>query len=438
MKVLTPKNREHFFGFSTVLLFSFPVLPFALRSIAMGLWALSSIFYISSHTQKLKFSKRNFLQLSVITLPFIILIISLVYTENQKRGVDLVVRILPLALCPILFFLCKNLLTRKLFELCKTVFVFSTFAIVAYSFISSYNQREHLDRPFSKIEYQYNGVTPETITKEKAAEIKYRRFKVYIEEISGTHSTYLGIFILLSLFFIGEKVFDRKQNKWIKISGLLLGASMFIWLAYISVRAPILAFLVSVLFVLLVQIRKPKVILGTVVLISLALFIFYNAIPTLKLRIDEVVENKFAIPQSGKDPLLFNSTNVRLGSLYCSTEVFKSSPITGVGIGDVQDSLNDCYTQKIGAVIYSWDTYNNHNQYLFFATAAGVLGILSFLMMMFYLIFISIKRNDSLAIFFFTSSSILFLTENVLVRSDGIMYFAIIGYFIFFFKNDKK
>lgn len=404
----------------------------------MGVWALSCIVYISTHREILKFTRQNLLQLSVITLPFFILIISLFYTENQKRGIDLVVRILPLILCPILYFLCKNLLTKKLFDICKTLFVLSTFAIVAYSFISSYNQREYLNQPFSEIEYQYNGVTPETITKEKEAEIKYRRFKVYIEEISGTHSTYMGIYILLSLFFIGEQLFDGKQKKWIKIAGVLIGVSLFAWLAYISVRAPIIAFLASLVFVLLVQIRKPKVLLGAMAIVFLIPFLLYNAIPTLKLRVDEVMENKFSIPESGTDPLLFNSTNVRLGSLFCSAEVFKSNPIIGVGIGDVQDALNDCYTHKIGAIIYTWDTYNNHNQYLFFATAAGILGVFSFMAMIFYVIIISIRRKDSLAIFFFTSSSILFLTENVLVRSDGIMYFALIGYFIFFYQKEKK
>lgn len=426
------------FEVSTILLFAFPVLPFVLRSIAVGLWVISCIFHISVHKKSIKFSKQNLLQLTIITLPFFILIISLFYTENQKRGVDLAIRILPLILCPILFFLCKSILTKKLLAICKAVFVLSTFAIVAYLFVSSYSQHEYLNRPFSDIEYKYNGVTPETITKEKEAEIKYRRFKVFIEETSGTHSTYLGIYILLSMFFVGETLFDRKQKKWVKITGILLGLSIFVWLAYISVRAPMLAFLASLLLVLLIQIRNPKVILGALAIIILTPFLLYHSIPTLKLRADEVINNKLSIPESGTDPLLFNSTNVRLGSFYCSVEIFKSSPVIGVGIGDVQDALNDCYTHKIGAVVYTWDTYNNHNQYLFFATAAGILGLFSFVTMMSYLIVISIKRKDSLGIFFFASSSILFLTENVLVRSDGIMYFAVIGYFVLFYKQEKK
>jgi|GEM_PF-1667016 len=426
------------FWFTTILLFSFPILPFAVRSIATGVWALSCLFYIFSHTSENKVKKSNWFPIIIFILPFLFLIISLIYSDNQKRGVDLIVRILPLILCPVFFFLCKNLLTEKLFRICKIIFVVGAFSIVAYSFLNAYNKNDYLNRPFSDIEYQYNGVTPDTITKEKETEMKYRRFKVFIEETSGTHSTYLGIYIMLSLFLIGELLFDKTQKTWLKILAAVIGLSMFAWLAYISVRAPLLSFLVSVIFVLIVKIRKPKVIFGITASVFLISFVLYHSVPTLKLRVNEVIENKLAIPKGGTDPLLFNSTNVRLGSLFCSVDIFKSNFWAGVGVGDVQDELNDCYANKIGAVIYTWDTYNNHNQYLFFATAAGIIGLLSFIGMMIYLILISIKRRDGLAIFYFVSAAILFLTENVLVRSDGIMYFAVIGYFIFFYQKEKK
>lgn len=432
------KNSKLLYSFSTLLLFSFPILPFAVRSIAMGVWVFAAILYLILNRKEIKFEKKKIPQLIIITLPFLLLAFSLLYTENQKRGGDLIVRILPLILCPVLFYLCRNLLTERLLKIGKTIFVLATFSIVAYSFIQTFNHFDYLNRPFSDIEYQYNGLTPETITKEKEAEIKYRRFKVFIEETSGTHSTYLGIYILFSLFLIGEFLFDKKQKIGLKILATILGISMFAWLAYISVRAPLLAFLASALFVLILKVRKPKFILGTMVSALLIGFLLYQIVPNLQLRVNEVIENKLSIPESGNDPLLFNSTNVRLGSLYCSTEVFKSNWLLGVGAGDVQDKLDQCYDEKIGAIIYTWDTYNNHNQYLFFATATGIIGLLSFIGMMIYLIVLSVKRNHGTAIFFLSSSAILFLTENVLVRSDGIMYFAVIGYFLLFFKSEKK
>ncbi len=438
MSNLSDKKTGFFFTASTVLMFCFPVLPFAIRSIITGIWLVSCIIYSVQHKGEIKFSKKNIRQLSIILLPFLLVVLSLLYTENIKKGGDLAVRILPLILCPVFFFLCRNQLNQKLLQICKLVFVLGTFLIVAYSFLNSYHNRAFLDRPLEKIELDYNGVTKENITKEKESEIKYRRFKRHVEEVSGTHSTYLGLFIILSVFFIGQFLFEAKQSVYLKILASILALSMFGWLAYLSVRAPIMAFVIGVIAVFIFKIRNPKIILSGLLGSTILFMALYTFVPSLQMRVDEVIENKFALPKSGTDPLLFNSTNVRLGSLFWSAEIIQSNPFTGVGVGDVQDALNECYTNEIGAIIYTWDTYNSHNQYLFFGLAAGLLGILSFLFQTLYFIFLSIKRQHGIAIFFFVSAAVIFLSENLLVRSDGITYYALFGSFLIFFNSEKK
>ena len=438
MKTLLANKSNLLFKASTVLLFGFPVFPFAIRSIALGLWIASCIYYLIDHKTEIKISRQKIIQLIILLIPYLLVIFSLIYTENQKKGGDLVARILPLILCPVFFFLCRKQLNQKLLQICKWVFVLGTFLIVAYSFLNSYQNRAFLDRPLEKIELDYNGVTKNTITKEKEAEIKYRRFKKHVEEISGTHSTYLGLFIILSVFIIGEFLLYKNRSPYLKIMASILALSMFAWLAYLSVRAPILAFAVGVIAVFIFKIRNPKIIISGILGASILFLVLYTFVPFLQLRVDEVIENKLTIPKSGTDPLLFNSTNVRLGSLFCSTQIIQANPLFGVGVGDVQDALNECYTKEIGAIIYTWDTYNSHNQYLFFGLAAGILGILSFLFQTFYFIFLSIKRQHAIAIFFFVSTAVIFLSENLLVRSDGIMYYALFGSFLIFYNFEKK
>lgn len=438
MKGIEKSRTQYLFQGSILLLLTFPILPFVVRSIAMGIWAFASLLYLIVNRKDIKFEKQSIPQLIIITLPFLLLVFSLAYTANQKRGGDLIIRILPLILCPVLFYLCRDLLTERLLRIGKALFVLATFSIVAYSFLNSYQNRAFLDRPLEKIELDYNGVTKENITPEKESEIKYRRFKRYVEEVSGTHSTYLGLFIILSVFFIGQFIFEAKHSVYLKILASILALSMFGWLAYLSVRAPIMAFAIGVIAVFIFKIRNPKIIFSGLVGSTILFVALYVLVPSLQLRVDEVIENRFALPKSGTDPLLFNSTNVRLGSLFCSTEIIQANPLFGVGVGDVQDALNECYTKEIGAIIYTWDTYNSHNQYLFFGLAAGILGILSFLFQTFYFIFLSIKRQHAIAIFFFVSTAVIFLSENLLVRSDGIMYYALFGSFLIFYNFEKK
>lgn len=429
---------ERFFEYSTLLLFSFPILPYSVKSISVGLWVAAGLALLIYKKEKVVITKKDGIQLLILSLPFVLLAISLFYSENLKRGGDLIFRMCLLLVVPWFYFLNRKQLTPKLFQLAKWVFIGATFLVASKSIYSTYVNRDYLDRPLTEKELKYNGVNEETITKDKETEIKYRRFKNHIEDSTNLHSTYLGLFIISSLFFIGEILFDPKRKKILKIFVSIIGILLLSWLAYVSVRAPVLALLVGCFFVLVFKIRNLKHIgIGLVVAIGVSV-LFYTTVPFLKLRVDEVIENKLSLPESGKDPLLFNSTNVRLGSLYCSMEIFKSNPWQGIGIGDVQDALDDCYENKIGAIIYTWDTYNNHNQYLFFADASGILGLISFLILIGYLLIVSIKRKDGAGIFFFVSISLIFLSENVLVRTDGLMYFTAIGYFILFYKNSEK
>lgn len=438
MDKVIDKTSERIFGAATVLLFMFPILPFAAKSIVIGVWAAACLYCVFGRKNKPTVSIKDWRRILIIIFPFLILFSTIIFTDDKNRGWELALRMLPLAIFPLLFTLGRDFLTQKLFNLAKIAFIASTFLVVIYSAGKTYANHEFLDRPLTEIELEYNGVTAETITQEKETEIKYRRMKKYVEEVSNIHSTYLGMLIMLSLYFIGEFLVSKKKKYGLKIAGIVIGLALLAWLAFISVRAPVLGLNVGVLAVLIFKFRNPKYILAALAGFGLLAVLLYTTVPSLKIRMDEVVENKFSLPAKGEDPLAFNSTNVRLGSLYCSMEVFKAHFWTGVGIGDVQPHLDRCYEDKIGAIIYTWDTYNNHNQYLYFADAAGILGLLSFTGMVIFLIVISIKHRDAAGIFFFVSIGLIFLSENVLIRSDGVLYYTAMGYLIFFKKYNSK
>ena len=67
---------------SILLLLSFPILPIAVRSIAMGVWVFAAILYLILNRKEIKFEKKKIPQLIIITLPFLLLAFSLLYTEN--------------------------------------------------------------------------------------------------------------------------------------------------------------------------------------------------------------------------------------------------------------------------------------------------------------------------------------------------------------------
>ena len=64
------------------------------------------------------------------------------------------------------------------------------------------------------------------ISNEKLEQIKLRRFRNFIKKISNTHSTYQGLWVSFSIFYLGLKSFDSK-NKIFKIVSLVLIMLLF-------------------------------------------------------------------------------------------------------------------------------------------------------------------------------------------------------------------
>ncbi len=79
---------------------------------------------------------------------------------------------------------------------------------------------------------------------------------------------------------------------------------------------------------------------------------------------------------------------------------------------------------------------NTHNNYLYFLMATGVVGLILFLISMGYLFRLSIKPYNVLKVSFCVIIFINLLTENILSRHWGLMFFAFI--LIVLFSEEKK
>ena len=123
MKLIKNKYTEKFFGLSTLLLFSFPVLPFAAKSIAVGVWVFACLLLLVTQKERIRIGKSDGLKLIITSIPFILLLFSLLYSDNEKRGVDLIFRMSLLLIIPWLYFLNRKHLSTKLFQTAKWIVV---------------------------------------------------------------------------------------------------------------------------------------------------------------------------------------------------------------------------------------------------------------------------------------------------------------------------
>ncbi len=428
-----PKNNK-LFTILTAGLFAFPIMPYAVRTVFLAVWALFGLYLFLSSTQKTSISRHNIRLFGICVAPYLLLLISLLYSTDSENGVNTLIKMLPLVICPLIFGLTQKFLLPNTYSYIKPIFIGSVLAITLYTSYQVYDNYDFLNRPLTEKDLELNGETLQSINQEKTIKIKYRRIKQFAEEVSGTHSTYFGLYIILSLFFLGGYVVQKKQKILIRIVGVILGLLLLYWLLFLSVRGAILAMGVGLLAFLFSQMRSTSKSIILSIGIVLTLGLLYLNSPALKVRVDEVYTNGLKLPTEGKNVAEYNSTNVRLGSLYCSLEIIKENWILGVGIGDVQDYLDSCYQEKIGAEIYTWRTYNSHNQYLYFGIACGLIGLIVFLFQTLFFIKFSFQNQLWVGLYFFICMAVIFMTENVLLRASGIMYYALFSSLILFVK----
>jgi O-antigen ligase len=123
----------------------------------------------------------------------------------------------------------------------------------------------------------------------------------------------------------------------------------------------------------------------------------------------------------------------------CAVELIKKNFWTGVGTGDVQDELDECYKLHNYVPLLYWkDTrYNAHNQYLETFVELGIAGILILICCFGFALIVSMLRKNFLYFILILLFAISCLTESFLERQHGIVFYALFNS-LFAFHNFSK
>ncbi len=118
-----------------------------------------------------------------------------------------------------------------------------------------------------------------------------------------------------------------------------------------------------------------------------------------------------------------HSLTMRLYFWKAAFEIIKNNPLIGVGTGDVQDELNTTYIKTNSPLSKEW--YKRpHNQFLTITVALGSIGLLVFVMSLFYPI---IKLRKQLFILYFPFFTLLissFILEDTLETQAGMAFYV--------------
>jgi O-antigen ligase len=133
--------------------------------------------------------------------------------------------------------------------------------------------------------------------------------------------------------------------------------------------------------------------------------------------------HNFTIPSFDAPDEEFNELTLRLAIFKCATYVIKENPVFGTGVGDVMTDLVSAY-RKVNFKFGFNNAYDPHNQYLRVCLGTGLVGLILFLTMLIAVLTRAFLSGDWLVVSFMTVFCISFLFESILERNNGVVIYA--------------
>ncbi|KGL59357.1 O-antigen ligase-like membrane protein [Polaribacter sp. Hel1_33_96] len=387
-------------------LFLFPIYPDNIKPSLIVLFFIASIIFAYKNNSIPSLSDYKHKRLLILNSSlFLVLFVSLVYSDNLKFGLNYILRLSPLIIFPISFFLLRShkvLFSQNTFKKAKSFFYFSTLLLFINIFILFY----------------FEGF----VTKNYFLNYSYRI--IFQLGKYSMHPIYASLIISISLIF-SISLIKIKKYKWFILFGNMLLIGNLILLSRKSAILIMSAFFFSYIFF------NKKIQLKRKVIFILLSFIIGLSI----VKFTPDISNRFKDINHLFDATKISSTNIRFNLTNLAIKAIKEKPIFGYGVGDTKDVLSILEQNNF---VFKNKYYNSHNQFLGLTISTGFFGLLIFMN------FLIRNLKNSFLVSFEQFSVLLFFTvlmliENILDRQNGVIYFAlIINYFSFYNQIDTE
>jgi hypothetical protein len=231
------------------------------------------------------------------------------------------------------------------------------------------------------------------------------------------------------LLWANDAAFPRRR-----ILHRIIGLLLLIVLLALMPKSAMLALLLISLYILFERtnmkpIRKVSMLLSAL----LAVVFLYLLLPGFQSRLAELLHFL-----KGNSPnLIHNSVTIRHLIYSIDLALWKQHWLWGLGPMDLQEELNKHF--EIAALIFHHPlgTFNTHNEYFNQWLSFGLGGMSLFLFSLITIIRKAWQKSSLLFGAFIALMLIAFLTENILSRQHGVLFYSFFISF-FFFKTDKS
>lgn len=404
------KSKKPFIALLLFILFfaTLVLTPNDINSKVIILMVFASLLYFS--LSKFKVFGKNHLALLVL---FLLIVQSLIYTEDFGAGAQKIQRVLIL---PLFFLIYPSIdLSKKIsLHILKSI-VFVVLIATVWSHIMVINT--FIENGESNIRNLFN--------------LNYSYLN--LGNTLDIHPTYYSYFILTATI-ITVDLLKKSKSKILKFLYVLLIIYFSFFIVHLSSRIGLLALYLVLLFNVILFIgssgawKKGILIL---VVVHLALFAIVWNIGVTKYRIQHIFGFEYYTGYKVND----GQHKLRLwGAAINANHNF----IFGNGMGDINETLKEQYVSLENDRAVD-ENYNAHNQFIEYYVGIGVLGLFTFVYILYNYARTFLRAKNYLGLQFIVITSILCLTESLWSRHHGIVFFVMmLGIFWQLNKNENQ
>ncbi|MDQ1168099.1 O-antigen ligase [Flavobacterium sp. SORGH_AS_0622] len=392
-------NKIDLYNYSTIFLGSFPILGLKKSVLAIILWAVFSLILMISEKSYKTIQKRDKINLLVLTSYYLAFVVSFLFIEDKKLATRFLEKNVAFLIFPLFIIVNKNFIYGNTLRKSINIFIISNIILASYIWIVI------LSNGYEKVmnsDTYYNPI-----------------IRNFFSDISEIHLPYLGIlFVFSSLVLLNDILSNRIKFNYVFIFRSLGIALLIFSVITYAARLALVLFLVLSIFLVLKKTPKVWIKIGFMIFLASSVFLIF-VIPSSKKRIDEIRNTKLILPNQDQKS---EEVNFRYGIYNCVSIILKENWILGVGPGNVQKKLDNCYSSYTYKNYddYSKIEYNSHNQYLDIWLKYGIFGLILFLVFLLW----GTKNIDLLyGIFIFIIMAAM-LTENIFDRQVGVVFFT--------------
>lgn len=234
-----------------------------------------------------------------------------------------------------------------------------------------------------------------------------------VTSLIGMHPSYFSLFVSFAFIIVLDqlitsfRVFAYNKKILYSLWILFLGFGVF----YIRSRTGIISFIVVVLFAIFYKLPYRYK------LRSVLAFVFVLVSIYVTVRVTSFHIGRFEFSQ------IENSIALKGNQWKASMLVIKDHYLFGVTAVDAQNELNNQYS-LLGFSEGVENAYNSHNQFLTTLLNGGIIGFLLLFIPLYLVLYRGIHKNDLIAVSFVLLIILAFMTESMLARHKGLIFYT--------------